>query len=318
VPGWYAAGLRLAVAWPGLLAAGAPGAATTTLLPRFGELLKRYRLAAGLTQEALAERAGLSARAVSDLERGPARLPRMDSVNLLQEALALTALERANLQAAARPAAHDSDAIQAESLEIPRAPPREWRSRIAMAVPLSSFVGRERELDELAALLGHRHRLVTLTGPAGSGKTRLAVEAARRGADVFADGVWLVELGAVSDSALVGPAVAVVLGVVERAAEPLVDTLARSLASRRLLLVLDNCEHLVDACGDLCAHLLGACPGVQVLATSHEVLRLPGEHAWPVPPLGLPAEGRTWRPPLPASLCGSLSSARWHGALVSA
>jgi len=243
---------------------GEAEATTTTVLPPFGELLKRYRLTAGLTQEALAERAGLSARAVSDLERDAARLPRLDSLALLADALALTDAERATLRAAARPVVFERESASASS-----------RPTAALPVPLSSLVGRERELHELAALLDPSRRLVTLTGPAGSGKTRLALEAARR----VADGVRLVELGAVADGSLVPATVAAALGVVEHHAERVAGTLARRLSRRRLLLVLDNCEHVVEACARLCADLLGACPGLHVLVTSREAFGLPGEHA---------------------------------------
>src|SRR5207249_2933717 len=107
----------------------------------------------------------------------------------------------------------------------------------------------------------------------------------------FADEVRLAELGAVANPALVPASVATAFGVVEGPAEPLAETLARRLGPRRLLLVLDNCEHLVDACAELCADLLAACPGLQVLATSREALGLLGEHAWAVPPHAPPAEG---------------------------
>jgi len=247
---------------------GEAEATTTTVLPPFGELLKRYRLTAGLTQEALAERAGLSARAVSDLERDAARLPRLDSLALLADALALTDAERATLRAAARPVVFERESASASS-----------RPTAALPVPLSSLVGRERELHELAALLDPSRRLVTLTGPAGSGKTRLALKAARRLADSFADGVRLVELGAVADGSLVPATVAAALGVVEHHAERVAGTLVRRLSRRRLLLVLDNCEHVVEACARLCADLLGACPGLHVLVTSREAFGLPGEHA---------------------------------------
>ena len=123
----------------------------------------------------------------------------------------------------------------------------------------------------------------------------------------------MVELDAVADPALVPAAVAAALGVVEQPAEPIVQTLARTLGSRQLLLVLDNCEHLVEACAELCADLLGACPGLQVLATSREVLGLRGEHAWPVPPLAPPPELRgpaTRRRQRGCASCSS--SARWH------
>ena len=151
----------------------------------------------------------------------------------------------------------------------------------------TSFVGRRRELAEIGQALG-RTRLLTLTGPGGAGKTRLAYEAAARLADSYPDGVQVVELASLSRPELVPQTVASVLDV------PLPETgtaevaLARQLAERRLLLVLDNCEHLLDACARLAAALLRACPDVVVLATSREPLRVGGEVTWRMPSLALP------------------------------
>jgi predicted ATPase/DNA-binding SARP family transcriptional activator len=151
----------------------------------------------------------------------------------------------------------------------------------------TSFVGRRRELAEIDQALG-RTRLLTLTGPGGAGKTRLAYEAAARLADRYPDGVHVVELASLSRSELVPQTVASVLDV------PLPETgtaevaLARQLAERRLLLVLDNCEHLLDACARLAAALLRTCPDVVVLATSREPLRVGGEVTWRTPSLALP------------------------------
>ncbi len=150
---------------------------------------------------------------------------------------------------------------------------------------VTSFVGRERELDQIGEALG-RSRLVTLTGPGGIGKTRLAVEAARRSLGAYLDGVWLVELASLSDPALVPGAVAAALGVRERPDRPLLDTLAAWLGNKVLLLVLDNCEHLVDSCAALVERLLPAAAGLRVLATSRELLDIYGEAVWPVPALG--------------------------------
>ncbi|MFP5378075.1 MAG: BTAD domain-containing putative transcriptional regulator [Acidimicrobiia bacterium] len=149
----------------------------------------------------------------------------------------------------------------------------------------SRFVGRERELAEVAALVA-ANRLVTLTGPGGSGKTRLALEVAAAARPGWVDGVWLVELAAVSDPGLVAAAVAGALGVAEEPGVALAATLARTLGSRRLLLVADNCEQVAGACARLARDLLAAGPGLHVLATSRRVLGVAGEVAWAVPPLG--------------------------------
>jgi predicted ATPase/DNA-binding CsgD family transcriptional regulator len=153
---------------------------------------------------------------------------------------------------------------------------------------ISSLVGRQRELAELARVL-HTTRLVTLTGAGGVGKTRLAVAAAATEVDNFADGVWLAPLGALLDPALVPQSVAAILGIRERGGRSLLEDLVESVHNRQILLVLDNCEHLVDACAQLVQTLLQSCQGVTVLATSRERLGVPGEVAWRVPSLGAPA-----------------------------
>jgi predicted ATPase len=156
-----------------------------------------------------------------------------------------------------------------------------------LPVQLTSFVGREREQATVRALLG-RHRLVTLTGPGGTGKTRLALHLAAELLDAYPDGVWLVELAALADPALVPQEVATAVGVREEPGRPLAATLTDALKPQRRLLVLDNCEHLLDACARLADALLRACPRVTVLATSREALGIAGEVVWRVPSLPLP------------------------------
>jgi predicted ATPase/DNA-binding SARP family transcriptional activator len=155
-------------------------------------------------------------------------------------------------------------------------------------VDLTSFVGRERELAELGRLLAER-RLVTLTGPGGGGKTRLALRLAAQRRAAFSV-AWAVELGTFADPALVPAAVAAALGVVQPSGRSLPEALAAAIGSRRALLLLDNCEHLTAACAALVHGLLLACPRLRVAATSREPLGVPGEVVWPVPPLGLPPE----------------------------
>ncbi|HEU5417593.1 MAG TPA: LuxR C-terminal-related transcriptional regulator [Streptosporangiaceae bacterium] len=155
-----------------------------------------------------------------------------------------------------------------------------------------SFVGRARELEELREL-ARRRRALTLCGAGGIGKTRLMLRlmAALRGE--FPDGAWLVELGDLRQPELVVSRVASVIGVAEEPGVPLADTLAAALRPRRMLLALDNCEHLIDACASLCQRLLAFAPGLQVLATSREALRVAAEAVWQVPPLALPPAGMT-------------------------
>jgi predicted ATPase len=151
----------------------------------------------------------------------------------------------------------------------------------------TSFVGRVSELGDIKALLG-QSRLVTLTGPGGVGKTRLAVQAAAELLDGAGDGVWLAELAVLADPSLVAAAVAAVVGVEEAPARPVLDTLVDALRTRELLLVLDNCEHVIGACASLADALLRACRGVRLLATSREPLGVAGEQVYRVPCLALP------------------------------
>jgi predicted ATPase/DNA-binding SARP family transcriptional activator len=165
---------------------------------------------------------------------------------------------------------------------------------------LSSFIGRECELAEVRRLLGET-RLLTLTGAGGVGKTRLALEAARAATGDYPDGVWLVELAALADPTLVPQAMARVLGVAERPGEPVVEAIVGRLTGKRALLVLDNCEHLVEACAALVDEVLRRCIEVRVLATSRERLRIAGESAWRVPSLALPGAAAL----TPVALAGS-------------
>ena len=169
-------------------------------------------------------------------------------------------------------------------------PPRTLATgRTNLPNQLSSFVGRERELRELRALLAGS-RVVTLTGPGGVGKTRLAIRLGAELLDGSGAGVWFVDLAPLLESALVAGTVAAVLGVSEQPGARLLDALADALVDRRLLLVLDNCEHVVENAAELVAGLVRRCPGVSVLATSREPLRIAGEHVYRVPSLSVPEE----------------------------
>ena len=153
----------------------------------------------------------------------------------------------------------------------------------------NSFIGRERDLAELAGLLV-RTRAVTLCGPGGIGKTRLALRLAASLAPDHADGAWFVDLADVDDPALLVPSLTGLLGIRVEPDRPLADTLMAALRPRSMLLVLDTCERLVDACAAMAQQLLAGCPNLRILATSREPLRLRGEVAWRVPPLGLPPD----------------------------
>src|SRR5215211_4510381 len=152
---------------------------------------------------------------------------------------------------------------------------------------LSSFVGREKELAEVKRLLENT-RLLTLTGAGGCGKTRLALAVASEVVEGFEDGVWLVDLAPLADPSLVPQALASTLGAREQPARLLTETLSDYLGSKKVLVVLDNCEHLIETCAELVETLLRSCPELRILATSREALGIAGEIAWPVPSLSLP------------------------------
>ena len=172
------------------------------------------------------------------------------------------------------------------AVELP--PLRVLRDRsTTLPAPLTTFIGRERALSEVVAGV-HSHRLLTLTGPGGSGKTRLAIEAAGRVADSFADGVVWIELAGVTDPALVQQTVAGAFGLRQQQGRAAADAVAEYLAARSTLVVLDNCEHVIEAAAEMVTGLLREAPHLHVLTTSRERFGVAGERVWPVPPLGLP------------------------------
>jgi predicted ATPase/transcriptional regulator with XRE-family HTH domain len=266
----------------------------------FGALLQGHRRATGLTQAELAERAGLSWRGVADLERGARRAPRRDTVARLARALALTSEERAHLEVAARqPWASSASAAQAATHSpVPDSALMAEPDTHAHRLPVqpTPLLGREREMAAVMALLRQDDvRLVTLTGPAGVGKTRLALESAAALAGAFDDGVWFVRLAPIADPGLVIPTIARTLGLQEVWRMPIQAALREWLRPRRLLLLLDNCEQVAAAAPEV-ADLLASCPGLKALATSRAPLRLRGERTYPVPPLDLPDPRRLPEP----------------------
>jgi predicted ATPase/DNA-binding SARP family transcriptional activator/DNA-binding CsgD family transcriptional regulator len=174
-----------------------------------------------------------------------------------------------------------------------------------LPAPMTSFVGREREMVEIKRALAMT-RLLTLTGAGGTGKTRLALEVARDLVGAYPDGVWLVELAPLSDGALVPQTVAGALGVKEQPDQPFVEALVEALRTKEMLLVVDNCEHLVHNAARLVDDFLGSCPRLRVLATSREALDVAGEARWPVPPLPVPVSGHS----LTAEVLEGFASAR--------
>uniref|UniRef100_UPI000670A8C4 AAA family ATPase n=1 Tax=Kitasatospora sp. MY 5-36 TaxID=1678027 RepID=UPI000670A8C4 len=171
---------------------------------------------------------------------------------------------------------------RAEPGEPEAGPPEPEPGRLP--AELTGFVGRRGELTELAGLLATA-RLVTVTGPGGVGKSRLALRAAARAADAFPDGTWLVDVAPVQDRLLLGHAVLEALRLTDGGARPPLDVLTDRLDGRRLLLVLDGCEHLVEACAELADALLRALPELRLLTTSRTALRASGEHLLTLAPL---------------------------------
>ena len=239
----------------------------------FGTLLRRHRQAAGLSQEELAELACLSAVSVGALERGTRKAPYRETVALLARALSLTESAREEFEAAARQNRAPADAPAESPTNLP--------SR------LTSFVGRRREVAELERLV-RGARLVTVTGIGGIGKTSTALQVAARLLPTWRDGAWLVRLAPLRDGTLAANAVAAAVGIRLPADGDPAQALCEALRSHSLLLVLDNCEHVVAEASALAAQLLAECPRVQVLASSREPLGIAGEQTYRLPALELP------------------------------
>ncbi|MGA8575798.1 MAG: helix-turn-helix domain-containing protein [Candidatus Cybelea sp.] len=255
------------------------------LAPDFGTLLKKLRAQAGLSQEQLAKRARISVQAVGAYERGTRRAPQRDTFVLIVEALKIQgeeynrlriAAERGRLRGPGRQRLPD----RSPSSERPAA----RRDNLPRQLP--ELIGRDDIVTSLRSLLAEK-RFVTLAGMGGIGKSRTAVEVAAGLVERFRDGVWFVELASLADPKLVAGAVAFAAGVAQQADTPVVETLQRRLRNKELLLVLDNCEHLVDEAARVTKAILIQCPLVRVLATSREQLHVSGEYVYRMPPLAV-------------------------------
>jgi predicted ATPase/DNA-binding XRE family transcriptional regulator len=263
-------------------------AMTSTL----GDLLRAYREQRGLTQEELAGRVlgSLTVETISNIERGRTR-PRSHTLRQLVTALGLDQAERSAVLAARRSGA---------TLSAGPVPPAAGRvqdpgmpvNRTPVSLPLTSLIGRERDLAAVTTLVQQAEgRLLTLTGPGGVGKTSLALRVARTVHEHYADGVVFVDLAPLREGRLVPTALAAALGVREQGGQSLRQALVAHLRGRQTLLLLDNAEHVLEATAEEAAALRAACPGLRLLVTSRVALRLQGEQLYPVPPLALPASG---------------------------
>lgn len=260
-----------------------------------GVLLKRFRRAANLTQEELAERSGVSARTISDMERGLMRRARQETVILLAEALELNPSDRELFESYARARLPGDAPSRAESAAdvIPA-----HGGIYHLPAQLTPLLGRERDEAAIAHLLQQPEtRLLTLTGAPGIGKTRLAIQVAAALTPLFLDGVCFVALETVREPALVLPAIAQGLNVRAVGGQSLPDTLKAYLRRKSFLLALDNFEQVVAA-GPALADLLAECPDLKALITSRTPLRVRGEHEFVVPSLALPPHDPAQTPSL--------------------
>jgi predicted ATPase/DNA-binding XRE family transcriptional regulator len=260
----------------------------------FGDLLRRHRLEAGLSQQELAERARMSPRGISALERGERRTPQRETLALLADALALAGERRRAFEAAANPtgtrkpgghaAVNGSGRTDGTGRTDDTGGPA-YSSTLPLS--LTSFVGRGAELAEIAQLL-RVHRLVTVTGAGGIGKTRTALEVGETLFETGIGDVRLVELGTFGNAERVAPAIAHALGLRESPHRTPLEALVTFLERKTLTIVLDNCEHMLAEVRTVTSELLRHCADVRVLATSREPLNMGGERVYLLEPLPAP------------------------------
>jgi predicted ATPase/DNA-binding XRE family transcriptional regulator len=258
-----------------------PSADSAVGAEQLSVLLRRWRLASGLSQEALAEQAGLSVKAIAQLETGKRTNPHASTIRMLSDALGLDTTERAELALAAHRHRYRPSTVRQDS--------QHSAVQRTLPVPKLPLIGRSAALAQALSLLQEQATpLLTLTGTGGVGKTRLAIAIASTYGATSGKSVSWVELAPVSDPSLVPNAVAKALGVREDSTRTLVAGLTDVLRHLPVLLVLDNCEHVQAAAGELAAELLEHCPDLQILATSRAPLRIRCETVFPVVPMPLP------------------------------
>lgn len=255
----------------------------------FGLWLRLRRRGLDLTQTELADRVGCSESTIRKIEADVLR-PSRHMAQRLAQCLDLPDAERAAFLRVARAEVAVDRLPLPSQLPAAALPTSPRTQRPNLPLQTTSFIGRIQERADLTGFVAAQ-RLVTITGVGGSGKTRLALEIANDRLPTFPDGVWLVELAPLHDPNLVTQTIARGLGVAEVAGEPLSKTLCHALHDKRILLVLDNCEHVIAACAEAANELLRQCSGVHLLATSREPLNLLGEQLYPIPPLVTPLTG---------------------------
>ena len=242
----------------------------------FGQWLRHRRREIDLTQEELSRRVGCAPITIRKMEADQMR-PSKQLAELLVEQLGIPTKEREDYIRFAR--GGELNEFVTTTVPLDNLPH-----------PISRFIGRERQIEEIHRLI-HGSRLVTLTGAGGCGKSRLAIEAAGQMLDLFPDGVWFMAFAPLFDPVQVQRTIALVLSVFEDPNRPLIETLCARLCSKHLLLVFDNCEHLIAECAQVADTLLRACLQLSILATSREPLGMEGEKQYYVPCLSLPQMG---------------------------
>jgi len=265
----------------------------------FGLWLRQRRKALDLTQEKLAAAIDVSLPTIVKIEASERR-PSREVAELLARCLKVSAEELPDFMRLARAPLEPQTPTAPPPLPA-ASQPAQFAAIVArgqtdhLPTPLTSFVGRQQEIAAIrdlvqgACLTAGGCRVVTLTGPGGSGKTRLAIQVARLLTLQYRHGAWWVDLSSLQDAALVPDSVLRGLGMTPAPGQPTMQTLINYLRERDLLLLLDNCEHLQEACAQLVAAILETCPAIFVLATSREPLGVPGEQLWPVPTFAVPA-----------------------------